>query len=503
MAGTIQAKGSASQIVTDWEVAFKTVPVWGSRTYRRARVIPFNAIDLVQQVALNASATMRGNRNPAAPYQGNKDVSGSITIPFGWIDLGFWLCGLIGMPTSTANSNGSDVKSGAPNVTVAHDAANECKKATFTVAQTAAAVGMWFLANSEYYQLIEMIDTSNWKVAGPDGFPQSAANCSAQSVDWVRDQWWKHQYKIAATAGLPSFMVEKGFLDLDVPYWERFGGLKVGSMAFTIDNSGNELAAAVNLLGASSLPSTQRDDDGGNVTISSGTLSFADTDNYDMCVVGDIVLYTGVAGTPLKCYIQSKDGSPDVTVTKYSNSDSEAPANITATPLLALIQDGEYGGDSYLLKRSFPFDRFEPKNASIWVDGTQSDDLKAFSIDASNDLDAEGYVIGSDVRAGIPEGIARLGGSLTALFKDQTFLDYGIGVTEIPIILQIDTSGTEQLVMQFQESVIQQKSPAVAGPAGVVLDLDWQAYWSDHSGDSAIIVELVNRTPKQYSNDIS
>lgn len=99
-----QAKGSASRLVFDFEASYKTAK---AKAVRAPIVLPFNSCDVKGGRALNQSKTLRGDRNPVDPYQGNLEVGGSLTVPVDMNVMGYLLKAAIGLPTTTDNQDGT------------------------------------------------------------------------------------------------------------------------------------------------------------------------------------------------------------------------------------------------------------------------------------------------------------------------------------------------------------------------------------------------------------
>lgn len=95
-----QARGYMGQLMLDFETAFGVKP-----TTAAGKIMPFNSLELVGSQNLIDPATITGTRNPVEPGKGNLSVSGSVTIPMGLKDIGWWLKGMFGAPTTTGTTN--------------------------------------------------------------------------------------------------------------------------------------------------------------------------------------------------------------------------------------------------------------------------------------------------------------------------------------------------------------------------------------------------------------
>jgi hypothetical protein len=126
-----QGKGSASRTILDWEDGFgvELTSTW------KPILIPFNTNTITGSRNLNTPATIRGDRNPTEPFQGNKDVAGSLAVPLDTNGSGYLITALMGKYVKRREVPSPNVMVGSPTVTIASGVA------TFSVAQTGAAVG--------------------------------------------------------------------------------------------------------------------------------------------------------------------------------------------------------------------------------------------------------------------------------------------------------------------------------------------------------------------------
>lgn len=105
MATAKRAQGSQSNVAIAFEADFGTTPATGGV------ITPIISSSVKASQNLNDSTVIRGDRNPAAPFRGNIDTSGSLTVPVGVIDIGYWLKAAFGQPTSTTTGQAPNKKS--------------------------------------------------------------------------------------------------------------------------------------------------------------------------------------------------------------------------------------------------------------------------------------------------------------------------------------------------------------------------------------------------------
>lgn len=141
----------------------------------------------------------------------------------------------------------------------------------------------------------------------------------------------------------------------------------------------------------------------------------------------------------------------------------------------------------------FALERFQNFQACIEEGGTALAKCTEFSLELDFGLDTGNYVIGGQgTRHSLPEGVASIGGTLTALFEDAALLNKAVSMAETSLRLSF-ASGAHSLSFLFPEVVLEQQTPAMEGPQGLKLQLPWKAYFGDDStNNSAVVVTLTN-----------
>lgn len=90
------ARGYRGEMLVGMETEFGKLPV-----NAKGWQIPFNTESLTISRAKNTAGTLRGTRNPAAPFDGNTSVDGDLVVPVDTSTFGLWLALLFGAPEST------------------------------------------------------------------------------------------------------------------------------------------------------------------------------------------------------------------------------------------------------------------------------------------------------------------------------------------------------------------------------------------------------------------
>jgi len=138
-------------------------------------------------------------------------------------------------------------------------------------------------------------------------------------------------------------------------------------------------------------------------------------------------------------------------------------------------------------------DRLDNFEVSLEEGGGALSNATEVSFTVNFGLDTGLYVLGgSGVRGSIPEGIVGVSGNLKTLFEDDSLLDKAEGATESSIVITIQYSAALKMVIEFNEVQYERNSPAVPGPQGLLVDLNFQGYYDDHGDASAVVVALTN-----------
>lgn len=220
---------------------------------------------------------------------------------------------------------------------------------------------------------------------------------------------YTHVFKVGSS--IPSFMIEKGFTDINQFF--KYRGCKIGKMSFNVTSSGFQ--------------------------------------KIDFDVLG--------------------------------GEEVQGTTSFDATP----TDLGE-----------MPFDGFAV--SSILEGGVAI--ANVVSIDGltfENNLDGSMYLIGGQgKRAFIPEGSVFVSGTLKALFEDVTLYNKAVNYTEssLKIVYTLGTgdgsAGNESLEFLIPELLFAPDSPAIEGPAGVLVNMPFEGFYNNGSEASALQVTLKN-----------
>lgn len=93
------AVGAKTTVIMDIEESFGVPPA-----VHGGVKLPINSFSLKPSRAKNTAATLTGQYDPTAPFDGNLEVSGAVTVPVDARAFGHWLKAMFGAPTTTGDA---------------------------------------------------------------------------------------------------------------------------------------------------------------------------------------------------------------------------------------------------------------------------------------------------------------------------------------------------------------------------------------------------------------
>lgn len=121
------------------------------------------------------------------------------------------------------------------------------------------------------------------------------------------------------------------------------------------------------------------------------------------------------------------------------------------------------------------------------------------SYKVDNGLDNSVYTCGGGgTRASLPEGSCKVSGSITALFQDAALIDKAIAGTESSIKnaytlgTGVGTAGNEYFEIIAPEIMFKRKSPNIDTDKGILVQLDWTAYYENCAQGTSLQMVLKN-----------
>jgi hypothetical protein len=226
-----QAKGSAAQVVLDFETVYGADP-----NSPAGILIPFNyPWDLKAVRDLKEGNTHRGRRDGAMPFYGNSDAKGGVVVPVDQVAIGYWLRALLGAPVTAPPS--SDTLNNAAAVDKVGDFVGlPISGHAFVAGETVVIDGT---TNYDGTHVITSKTTN--EIVIPSLYVAETFAGSETVVSGV----YTHVFKPADD--IESLVLEAGFTD--ITQYHKFNGVKVNKFAMDISGDG-ELTAKIDLIGA-------------------------------------------------------------------------------------------------------------------------------------------------------------------------------------------------------------------------------------------------------------
>ena len=103
------------------------------------------------------------------------------------------------------------------------------------------------------------------------------------------------------------------------------------------------------------------------------------------------------------------------------------------------------------------------------------------------------YVIGGSGSVGsLAEDTVGVSGNIKCLFQDTTLLDKALAGTESSLKLTVTGAANSIFELEVQELLYERNSVPVPGPQGLLVDLNFQGFYSNGSEASGIVARLTN-----------
>lgn len=142
---------------------------------------------------------------------------------------------------------------------------------------------------------------------------------------------------------------------------------------------------------------------------------------------------------------------------------------------------------------------FDSMDASIAEGGSELAIVTEIDFTLENGLDGGNYVIDrTGQRRSLPAGTSRVSGNVRAVFEDVTLYNKAINNTETSLTVSFtkgvgtgESAGNEKFTLQVPELIFSPNAPVVSGPAGVVVELPFEGYYSNDGNASAMLVTLL------------
>jgi len=294
---------------------------------------------------------------------------------------------------------------------------------------------------------------------------------------------YTHVGKIGA---LSSFYFEKGITDQNL--YLLYNGCKFRSLEVEFSNEGPIGCAFEGSACAESM-ALPYDGQTGNFTV--GNVVTGGTSGATALIISD--LDAGATGTLI---VTGVSGAFQDNETLTDGATGSALANIPNGIAYAPV-DAAYSDPGHS-----PWDAYEITLVQEGGSGTLLNVQKAL-VKIARAIDTGTYVIGGrGTRNSLPEGRAKVSGSITALFDAQALALFHKAIrfqeSSLKIVAQhgtgAGTAGNEYFELLIPELKWGKDTPKVSGPQGMVIDIPFEAYYDNDANASAVVVTFKNAT---------
>lgn len=489
--------GSRGRVVMDYE---DTYNVTRAVAARRPIQIDFNTSGLVATQTQNQAETITGNRAQSEPFLGNKDVRGTVVTPIDRDFLGYLLKLAIAPPSSVEDPAPGILDQVSPPVT----ATIATGVLTFSEAQTQVEIGdrivieradgsrqtMWLTGDAGLPG-----DTTVWDVR----LENNAAGASPADTTAPATVLGAIENKIPTpaspgtvdiTAGVATFsnaqanaaVGDQVLYDADNTLKRAYLSAKTSDTVWTaVDGEGFPAPDSGGALGLESVedrtfwkhefiqhPTNELP----SATFEQRFQDVASSFLYAGCKINALQATLGGDGELLGNWeVIGAKGSVPI-ATPYED-DPATPAPVR------------------------PFQsRYHQFDARVFIDGVEeADTLMQIELTFGNGLDDTIFPVGAQgERTDLPEGFAAPGGTLTALFRDDTLIGKARNVQEISLRVRFEQeNGDYYFEIEMPEAKMAPTNPAIDGPTAVQVQMAFQAYYTDNPFGAAIICRLRNK----------
>lgn len=483
------SKGSSGRTLLDFEDTYKTSRAVADR---RCILLDFNTNTIGREQNQQQAATITGNRGQSKPFLGNKNVTGSLSLPVDRDTIGYLWKMAVGVPTSVEDGVPDTLMIGSPTLGISSGTG------TFSVAQTTAAVGDRVLYRNSAGTVLTAWLTAKtsdtvWNLRTEnDDAGANAADTTAATVIGIAPNLAETVASpgtVTISSGVATFSegqtgasVGDQFLyDGDGTLKRAYLSAKTSDTVWTVTNGQGFPAPDGSALDVESIeaksfwlhtflqhPTAELP----SATIERRNQDVAQSFIYRGCKVNAVSLTLGGDGE-LLAEFQMLGAAGEGPVSAAYDSDGSTP-----TPVRPFVE--RYGQFEGLL--------YENEISS-------ADTFMSIDLSFSNGLDDTIYPFGAQgERSDLPEGFAAPGGSVTALFRNTTLLAKAQNNTETSLRARFQQdSGAYYLEIEMPQVTFGPSDPGIENDKAVLMTLPFQAYQNENAYDSTIVVRMRNK----------
>jgi len=130
-------------------------------------------------------------------------------------------------------------------------------------------------------------------------------------------------------------------------------------------------------------------------------------------------------------------------------------------------------------------------NCTVTVGSSLQGNVKSGNINITNNIETDGYVLGSQFRASAEYSKRECSGEFTMFFENTTLYESYIAGTETDVVFNFTNGGTKSLNINFPAVKLSGDAPSINSTSGVDLTMKFNAKYD--SGEATdVIFTVVN-----------
>lgn len=479
-------QGFRARVLIDAESAYGTIPDAASR---RPYNLHYNSDSVIKDEPENEVSTLRGNRNPDEGFAGNVTVGGNMPCPFDTRQSGLLFKYGIAAPTSTEYAPDDDVMTGSPTLTITSTGAS----CTFSVAQSLPSLSrvVWENpAGTRFEGFITDADSDSFEISKNRLATATVANITAADVLFIaRNITSAVASTITISGGVATFSQVHNNAALGPGNLIIYDCANTRKAALVESWTDTTHAVVTDLYGFPAPDCSALEVD----SVEEGML-FQHV--FQVHATADVPSFVHARGhtriSPAEWFYHSGCKINTLAI----NTGGDANSELLQEPVILGSNETRSATayDATVPAIDIFGPRFSHRHGAATLGGSPALSFNTFSLSLNNNLASDERAIGS---AGAirhaTEGIAQISGSINAFFESAAMLDTGEDRTTTSLSI-VYTLGVESATLYVPQVKFNYRTPAVEGPQGVRVNLDWRAHMTaDSAAATAFRVTLVNR----------
>ena len=138
-------------------------------------------------------------------------------------------------------------------------------------------------------------------------------------------------------------------------------------------------------------------------------------------------------------------------------------------------------------------DGYTGYHCTVTVDGVLQSNVKSGNITITNNVETDGYVLGSQFRASAEYSKRECSGEFTMFYEDATLYQKYINADEVPVKFVFTDEDGKSLTIEFPICKLSGDAPSINSTSGVDLTMKFNARYSSTDGTDVIFTIVNNQ----------